>query len=96
MKIYQFYVYIMATENNRVLYIGITNNLKRRVIEHREKLNPGYCSRYNLTKLVYYEFFQYCDKAISREKQLKEWRRAWKDCLIDKANPDWRDLTSSL
>jgi putative endonuclease len=93
MKTIAFYVYLMATENNRVLYIGVTNDLNRRVLEHREGPHKGFSYKYNVKKLVYFEKFEYIDKAILREKQLKEWRRSWKDELINQTNPQWTDLS---
>jgi putative endonuclease len=95
-KIYKFFVYIMATDNNRVIYIGVTRDLKVRVEQHRDPANHGFTGRYNIHKLVYLETFGFIEDAIHREKQLKEWRRAWKDDLINKSNPQWHDLTSSL
>jgi putative endonuclease len=96
MKKYQFYVYIMTNDNNRVLYIGITNNIRQRVIEHREGVHKGFTYLYNVTKLVYVERFKYVNNAILREKQLKEWRRAWKNELVNASNPDWHDLFPTL
>ena len=82
----------MSNISNKVVYIGVTNDLKRRVYEHKKKLIPGFSNRYNLTKLVYYEYYNHIDYAILREKRLKKWKRAWKDNLINDLNPDWRDL----
>lgn len=88
-----YYVYILTNTYNKVLYIGVTNNLKRRLYEHQEQLIPGFTKRYNLHKLVYYEQFREVEEAISREKQLKGWKRARKDSLISETNPQWRDLS---
>jgi putative endonuclease len=92
----QFYVYIMTNSpRSAVLYVGITGNLSRRVWEHRNKLIPGFTSRYNLTRLVYYECFFYPDAAIAREKQIKGWRRSKKIKLIESMNPHWHDLAET-
>ncbi len=87
----QYSVYIM-TNASRTLYIGMTNDLARRVSEHRQKLVPGFTSKYNITQLVWYEHFGSPSDAISREKQLKGWRREKKMALIRSMNPDWKDL----
>ncbi len=91
-----FFVYIMSTVNNKVIYVGFSNDIKRRVYEHQSHLNFGFTWRYNICKLVYYEPFKYVDEAIKREKQLKRWNRDWKDNLINKSNPGWNDITSTL
>ena len=96
MKTYTFYVYIMASGNNHVLYIGVTNNLKRRAEEHKQHLTRGFSADYNVDKLVYFESFSYIDKAIKREKRLKKWNREWKENLIKTKNPDWHDLAPTL
>ena len=88
----QFFVYIMTNPANTVLYIGVTNNLVRRVKEHKEKLDEGFTKKYNLIKLVYYESTDYGQSAVAREKELKGWKRFKKDNLINKNNPTWRDL----
>jgi putative endonuclease len=75
-----------------VLYIGVTNNLERRIYEHKHKLIPGFTEKYNVSKLIYYEHFDHINDAIRREKQLKKWNRKWKEELINKKNPDWNDL----
>ncbi len=85
-----YYVYIMANIA-RTLYIGVTNDLERRVYEHRHKVTPGFTSRYNLTQLVYYEEFGDVREAIAREKQLKGWLRAKKVTLIETMNSEWED-----
>lgn len=89
----QYYVYIMANRS-RTLYTGITNNLERRVYEHKQKLIPGFTTKYNLTKLVYFEVTQDVIAAIEREKQIKGWLRRKKVALIDSVNPSWGDLSS--
>ena len=88
-----FYVYIMTNRpRSHVLYTGMTGNLERRVFEHKNKLVPGFTSRYNLTRLAYCESFAYADAAIDREKEIKGWRRSKKIRLIEAANPHWHDL----
>ena len=89
----RFYVYIITNRpRSHVLYTGVTGNLSRRVFEHKNKLVPGFTSRYNLTRLVYYEQFVYPDAAINREKEVKGWRRSKKVHLIESMNPHWHDL----
>jgi putative endonuclease len=85
-------VYIMANENNSVLYTGVTNDLTRRVAEHRTGAMPGFTKRYNVKKLVYYEFFGSIELAIGREKQLKRGSRRKKDLFVAGFNPSWTDL----
>jgi len=87
-----YYVYIM-TNKSKTLYTGATNNLIRRVFEHKNKLIPGFTSKYNITKLVYYEEFNEIKDAISREKQIKGWIRRKKIELIERMNPEWEDLS---
>ena len=89
----QYYVYILTNKSNKVLYIGVTNNLQRRVYEHKEKLIEGFTSKYNVNKLVYYETTIDVKVAIEREKTLKKWARKKKDWLIEQNNSDWRDLS---
>lgn len=91
----QYYVYI-ATNKSRTLYVGVTNNLERRMYEHRQKANPGFTSRYNINKLVYFEVTSDVHSAISREKQIKGWLRSKKIVLIESVNPDWKDLSAGL
>lgn len=86
------YVYIITNTYHTVLYIGVTNNLVRRIYEHKHKMQKGFSAAYKLSKLVYYEQFSDITQAIEREKQLKKWNRAWKEHLINRANPSWRDL----
>jgi putative endonuclease len=88
----RFFVYI-ACSPSRVIYIGVTNNVQWRMKEHREKLIPGFTTRYNATRLVYFEEYDRADQAIRREKQLKRWARAKKVALIEQSNPQWRDLS---
>ena len=88
-----YYVYILANRYNTVLYIGFTNDLNRRVYEHKNNLVPGFTSKYRVHKLVYFETTSDVRVAIEREKQLKGWTRAKKEALIAKENPMWRDLS---
>ena len=90
------YVYILTNRGNQVLYTGITNNLKRRVYEHKTKRNKGLTQRYNVDKLVYYETFTSIRIAIAREKQIKAGSRRKKLKLVNRLNPDWRDLYTDL
>jgi putative endonuclease len=87
-----FYVYILASHIGGTLYIGVTNDLIRRVGEHKLKLVEGFTEKYDVVKLVYFEQFDDPENAIRREKRLKKWSRAWKIALIEKDNPDWIDL----
>ena len=87
----RYYVYILTSKENTALYIGVTNDLRRRLIEHKNELADGFTKRYHLHKLVYYEEFSEINDAISREKQLKGWSRRKKNALIEKRNPDWDD-----
>jgi len=88
----RFYVYIMANKRNGTIYIGVTNNLARRAYEHRCGLMKGFTQRYGLKTLVYYEVFDSILTALQRETSLKRWPRKWKLALIEKRNPQWRDL----
>ena len=88
-----YYVYILANWDDSVLYIGVTGNLQKRLYEHRMGLAEGFTKKYNIHKLVYFETTGDVYSAISREKQLKKWRRAKKNVLINRANPQWRDLS---
>ena len=92
----QFYIYIMTNPNNSVLYTGVTNDLKRRAFEHREKLHDGFTKKYNLNKLVYYEVFDNVEAAIVREKQIKAGSRKNKVSLIEKSNKEWKDLYNDI
>lgn len=87
------YIYIFSNCRGGSLYIGVTNDLGRRIFEHKEKLNKGFASKYNITRLVYNEYYESINDAIVREKQLKNWKRKWKVELIEKMNPDWKDLS---
>ena len=87
-----YYVYILASKKNGTLYIGLSSNLAKRIYEHKNKLIEGFTKKHNVNKLVYYEETTDIRIAISREKQLKKWNRAWKLELIEKCNPEWNDL----
>ncbi len=92
----QFYIYILASKRDGTLYIGMTNDLVRRVWEHKTGAVEGFTKRYNVHRLVWYEAADTALAAIAREKQLKKWNRAWKLRLIEKANPDWKDLYDEI
>ena len=92
----QYYVYIMTNKNNTVLYTGVTNDLRRRVYEHKEKTIKGFTKKYNITKLVYYEVFRDVKNAITREKQIKGGSRAKKIELVNSMNLGWEDLYDRL
>ena len=91
-----FFVYILASKRNGTLYIGVTNDLVRRLSEHKAKLIPGFTRQYDVTLLVHFETFGSILDARAREHTLKRWRRAWKLKLIEELNPDWCDLTDEL
>ena len=87
-----YFVYIVTNES-KTIYIGVTNDLSRRIYEHKNKLLDGFTKKYNITKLVYYEVFTRIEDAIKREKQLKNWHRQWKLNLIESMNKEWNDLS---
>jgi putative endonuclease len=89
-----YYVYIMTNPANTVLYTGVTNNLERRVFEHKNKTHRGFAEKYNAGKLVFYETYSDIRLAIAREKQIKNWKRAWKISLIEQGNVQWLDLSA--
>jgi len=91
-----YYVYILANNNNTVLYTGVTNDLRVRVYQHKNKIHKGFTSKYNLDKLVYFETFEGIDNAIRREKQIKAGSRERKETLINSMNVDWKDLYDLL
>ena len=91
--IHQYYVYIITNTYDGVLYIGVTNDLERRMFEHKHKLVEGFSEKYNLDKLIYFERYQYINDAIKREKNLKKWKRDWKIKLIIEENPNWEDIS---
>ena len=91
-----YFLYILASRKNGTLYVGVTNDLLRRVQEHREGLVPGFTKKYVVKLLVYYEVFGDITEAIAREKRVKRWLRRWKIDLIEQQNPDWQDLWPEL
>ncbi len=91
-----YFVYILASKRNGTLYTGVTNNLFKRVDEHKNNFIPGFTSKYNVHNLVYYERYSDIYDAIAREKRLKKWKRAWKLELIEKSNSNWQDLYDNL
>jgi putative endonuclease len=91
-----FYVYMLASQRNGTLYTGVTNNLARRVFEHREGVIGGFAAEYGVKLLVWYERFPTALEAIAAEKRIKRWRRAWKLERIERDNPQWRDLYLDL
>jgi len=92
----QYYIYILANKRNGTLYIGVTSNLVKRAYEHKNNIIDGFTKKYNIHKLVYYEISDDIESAIRREKQLKKWNRKWKMNLIEKNNPEWKDLYFGL
>ncbi|MFH1025285.1 MAG: GIY-YIG nuclease family protein [Nitrospirota bacterium] len=92
----QYYIYMMASKRNGMLYIGVTSELIKRVYEHKNDLVEGFTSKYHIHNLVYFEIAENMTSAISREKQLKKWNRAWKIALLEKKNPEWHDLYCDL
>jgi len=93
---HSYFVYILASRRNGTLYIGVTNDLVRRMTEHKGKFVPGFTRKYRVDKLVYFEEYASILEARAREYTLKRWARAWKIELIEQANPQWRDLTDDL
>lgn len=91
----EYYVYILGSFTN-TLYIGVTNNLKRRVYEHKEKLVPGFTYKYQINRLLYYESYNSIEEAILREKRLKKWKREWKMKMIRELNPELEDLYAEI
>ena len=90
------YVYFMTTSSNTVLYVGVTNSLKRRMIEHAEGIGSEFTRKYNCHKLVYFESFPDIERAILREKQIKHFKREWKNQLVEVINPEWLDLKQDI
>ena len=89
----QYYVYILTNWNNRVMYVGVTNNLERRIYEHKNKVLDGFTKKYKVDKLVYFEQTSDIRAAIEREKQIKGWLREKKNALVEIVNPEWKDLS---
>src|SRR3954454_23575520 len=93
---YNFWIYIVTNRNHSVLYIGVTNGLSRRTLQHREEVKAGFASKYQCKKLVYYEHYPDVHAAIARESQLKKWSRAKKISLVNRMNPSWNDLAADI
>jgi len=89
-------VYILANKRNGTLYIGVTSDLVKRIWEHRNNVVKGFTKRYSVHQLVYYELHQTMESAITREKMLKNWKRVWKLQLIERSNPNWQDLYTTI
>jgi putative endonuclease len=89
-------VYILASKRNGTLYVGVTSNLQKRAWEHKNELIEGFTKKYGVHLLIYYELYDDMMSAITREKQIKKWNRAWKLELIEKQNPDWKDLWKEI
>lgn len=92
----RYYVYILTSKENTALYIGVTNDLRRRLNEHKSGLSGGFTKRYHLCKLVYFEEYSEISEAILREKRMKGWTREKKDALIGERNPEWMDLSEGV
>ena len=93
---HQYYVYLLTNWNSNVMYVGVTNDLGRRIYEHREKLVKGFTEKYNVHKLVYFEETGDIAEALEREKEIKKWRRSKKNELVESLNPEWIDLSDEL
>jgi putative endonuclease len=91
-----YFVYMLTNKPRGVLYVGVTNDLERRVYEHRHGKGSAFCKKYNLDKLVYAAEFADVNEAIAAEKRIKKWRRAWKEKIIEEINPDWQELMPML
>jgi len=91
-----FYTYILASQRNGTLYTGSTDDLARRVFEHKERVRRGFTAKYGVHMLVWFEAFEDRENAFRRERRIKEWRRAWKLRLIEESNPEWHDLYDDL
>ena len=96
MKQHNYYVYLLTSTDNSTFYVGVTNDLIRRVLEHKIHKNDGFTSKYNITKLVYFETYSNIFEAIKREKQIKHYKRLWKANLVTRDNSDWNDLSSLI
>ncbi len=90
---HHYYVYLLTNWNNKVMYVGVTNNLERRIYEHKNKLVKGFTEQYNVHRLVYYEETSDVNVALAREKEIKKWRREKKNNLVIAVNPGWKDLS---
>ena len=92
-RFHNYYVYLITNKHNTVLYAGVTNDIERRIYEHKHRIFDGFTKKYNLTKVVYYEYFDQIDQAINREKEIKGWKRKRKNALVESLNPEWKDLS---
>ena len=92
----KFFVYILSNNHHTVFYVGFTDNLERRVYEHKNSLLEGFTKKYNVHKLLYFEEFQLAEEALHKEKQVKRYKREWKENLINSINPEWKDLYESF
>jgi putative endonuclease len=92
----EFYVYILASKRNGTLYTGVTSSLIKRIGQHKNELIEGFSQKYNVKNLVYYEVHSRVESAITREKRIKKWQKAWKLRLIEAKNPDWKDLYEEI
>ena len=92
----QYYLYILASRKNGTLYVGVKSDLPKRISEHNQNLIAGFTKKYKVHVLVYYEVYKDIQEAISREKQIKNWKRSWKISLIEETNSDWRDLYNEI
>jgi len=95
-RLKSYYVYILASQRNGTLYVGVTSDLLRRICEHKSRLAEGFTAKYHVHRLVYFEQCESAEAAILREKQIKNWHRPWKLRLIEESNPEWRDLYEGL
>jgi len=91
-----YYIYLLASKKNGTLYVGITNNLRRRIFEHKNKLIDGFTKKHGVDQLVYFEQHSDVRAALAREKSLKKWKRTWKLELVEKINPEWKDLSKEF
>lgn len=91
-----YYVYLLTNWNNQVMYVGVTNDLNRRIYEHKNKMVEGFTAKYNLSKLIYFEETNDINAAIAREKEIKRWRREKKNKLVEQLNPQWKDLSEKF
>ncbi len=91
-----YYVYILSSKKKGTLYVGVTSDLTKRIYEQKSKLVDGFTKKYNIDKLVYFEQTNFVEEAINREKRIKIWKRSWKIELIEKENPNWRDLYKTI
>jgi putative endonuclease len=92
---HNYYIYVLTNDFGNVMYVGMTNNLERRMVEHQQALVEGFSKKYNLKKLVYYEHTSDVNAALAREKEIKKWRREKKNRLVENLNPEWEDLSKS-